>query len=60
MTLGELIRIEGLQESFELADAAGEVIFIGRADARTLFGLRGEVAARVAALPEARAFRVGL
>lgn len=43
---------------FELADAAGEVIFIGRADARTLFGLRGEVAARVAALPEARAFRV--
>ena len=53
---------------FELADAAGEVIFIGRADARTLFGLRGEVAARVAALrpvheavlPEVAWFQNGL
>jgi len=43
---------------FELADAAGEVIFIGRADARTLFGLRGEVGACAAAIPDARAFRV--
>jgi hypothetical protein len=43
---------------FELADAEGEVIFIGCADARTLFGLRGEVAAQVAALPQTRAFRV--
>jgi len=43
---------------FELADANGEVVFIGCADARTLFGLRGEVAARAAAAPEARAFRI--
>lgn len=28
---------------FELADATGQVVFIGKADARTLFGLRSEV-----------------
>jgi hypothetical protein len=53
-----LASLPGQLGVFELANAAGEVIFIGRADARTLFGLRGEVAARAAALPEARSFRV--
>jgi hypothetical protein len=53
-----LASLPGQLGVFEFANADGEVIFIGRADARTLFGLRGEVAARAAALPEARAFRV--
>jgi hypothetical protein len=53
-----LAALPGQLGVFELANAAGEVIHIGRADARTPFGLRGEVAARAAALPDARAFRV--
>ena len=36
---------------FEFADATGSVIFIGRADARSLFGLRSEVALRAAESP---------
>jgi hypothetical protein len=42
---------------FELADGDGEVIYIGCADARTLFGLRSEVAVRASEL-DAAAFRV--
>jgi len=42
---------------FELADATGRVIFIGRADARSLFGLRSEVSQRVSTIPEATTFR---
>ena len=53
-----LAALPGQLGVFELANATGEVIFIGRADARTLFGLRGEVAARAAAVPAARAFRI--
>ena len=42
---------------FELADASGRVIYIGRADARSLFGLRSEVARHARAIPAATAFR---
>ena len=34
---------------FQLADAAGEVIYIGAAGGKTLFGLRSEVTERAAA-----------
>lgn len=36
---------------FELADRDGEITYIGVADARSLFGLRGELAARVGTAP---------
>ena len=42
---------------FELADAAERVVYIGRADARSLFGLRGEITRCLADFPEARSFR---
>ena len=42
---------------YELADADHRVLFVGRADARSLFGLKGEIARDVRAVPEARAFR---
>ncbi|MCP5181520.1 MAG: hypothetical protein H6993_03725 [Pseudomonadales bacterium] len=42
---------------FELADAAGVVVFIGVADARSLFGLRGAVADALQAVPGAAGFR---
>jgi hypothetical protein len=43
---------------FELADAAGQVVYIGRADARSRFGLRSAVADALRACPEACAFRI--
>src|SRR5258705_4816485 len=42
---------------FEFGDATGRVIYIGRADARTLFGLRSEIGSRAASMPDARFFR---
>jgi hypothetical protein len=42
---------------FEFGDAAGRIIYIGRADARTLFGLRSEITARAKSIPDARVFR---
>jgi hypothetical protein len=42
---------------FELADGTGRVVYIGRADARSLFGLRSEVARQARAIPDATAFR---
>ena len=54
---GALEALPGQLGIFELADASGCVIFIGRADARSLFGLRSEVARHVRALPDATAFR---
>ena len=43
---------------FEFADASGNVIFIGRADARSLFGLRSEIAKHANAVAPARAYRL--
>jgi len=50
-------RLPGQLGVFELADASGRVIFIGRADARSLFGLRSEVARHAGAIAAARWFR---
>jgi len=52
-----LAALPGQLGVFELADAAGRVLYIGRADARSLFGLRGEIARWTAELPEAKSFR---
>ena len=53
-----LARLPGQLGVFEFADASGAVIFIGRADARSLFGLRSEVARHAASIEQARSFRV--
>ncbi len=55
---GTLAVLTGQLGVFEFADAAGEVIYIGRADARSLFGLRSEVARWAGAIEAARSFRV--
>ena len=51
-----LDRLPGQLGVVELADASGRVIFIGRADARSLFGLRSEVARHAGAIAAARSF----
>ena len=43
---------------FEFADAGGQVIYIGRADARSLFGLRSEIAKQARAIDAAAAYRL--
>lgn len=43
---------------FELADADGQTVYIGCADARSLFGLRSAVADALRQLPRVQAFRV--
>jgi hypothetical protein len=53
-----LAALPGQLGVFEFADASGDVIFIGRADARSLFGLRSEIAARAAEIAEARSLRL--
>ena len=53
-----LTQLPGQLGVFEFADASGAVIFIGRADARSLFGLRSEVARHASAIAAARSFRV--
>jgi len=53
-----LAALPGQLGVFEFADASGHVIYIGRADARSLFGLRSEVARHAEAVGEARSFRV--
>ena len=42
---------------FELADSAGEVVYVGYAGASSRFGLRSEVQAALASQANARAFR---
>ena len=53
-----LAQLPGHLGVFELADASGAVIFIGCADARSLFGLRSEVARNAGAIASARSFRL--
>jgi hypothetical protein len=53
-----LAALPGQLGVFEFADASGEVIFIGRADARSLFGLRSEIAKHAEAVADARAYRL--
>jgi hypothetical protein len=52
-----LAALPGQLGVFEFGDANGRVIYIGRADARTLFGLRGESASRAESMSDARVFR---
>jgi len=57
----ELASIDGLPGHmgvFELADAQGQVIYIGFAGGRSRFGLRGEIAAATARMPNACGFRL--
>lgn len=42
-----LSRVKGQLGVYELADVGGVTQYIGRADARTLFGLRGELEAYI-------------
>lgn len=46
--IAEAETLPGQLGVFELSDAAGEVIYIGAAGGRTLFGLRSEVSAKAA------------
>lgn len=57
-TRDEAGRLPGQLGVFELADATGNVLFIGVADARSLFGLRSAVADAFAAVAGAVQFRV--
>ena len=52
-----LAALPGQLGVFEFANRDGRVIFIGRADARTLFGLRSEIALRTKSIPAADLFR---
>lgn len=50
-------RLPGATGVFELAAADGHVLYVGFAGGKSRFGLRGEIAARMARLPEACMFR---
>jgi len=56
--LSEMDALGGHLGVFQLADEAGEMLYIGCADARCLFGLRGAVADATATVAEAVSFRV--
>lgn len=59
LTAGEVRALTGQLGVYELADAAGTVVFIGMAGGRSLFGLRGEVEKALASPPAgASQFRV--
>jgi len=52
-----LAALPGQLGVFEFGDASARVIYIGCADARTLFGLRSEIGTRARSFPDARFFR---
>lgn len=43
LNAGAIALIAGHLGVYQLADAAGEIVYIGVADARSLFGLKGEL-----------------
>ena len=49
-----LKRVSGQLGVFELGNKAGEVVYIGVADARSLFGLHGELAAKIGSVENFR------
>mgnify|MGYP001812778550 CR=1 FL=1 len=51
-------RVHGEMGVYQLADGAGDVIFIGYAGGRSPFGLRGEIAAYEKYAPDAVSVRV--
>lgn len=54
----EAAALPGHMGVYELADAAGRVVFIGCAGGRSRFGLRGEVCDALARIEGASRFRV--
>ena len=50
--------LKGQMGVFQLANAAEEIIFIGYAGGRSLYGLQGEVRDQLAEQPDAVKFRV--
>lgn len=52
-----LLALPGQLGVFQLADADGRLLFIGRADGRSTFGLRGVVADATEKVSEATQFR---
>jgi len=59
LTEAEAKRLSGNLGVYQLADAAGEIVYIGVAGGLSLFGLRGEVLAKAAAPPSgASQFRI--
>lgn len=56
--LGGLADLPGHMGVFELSDRAGAVLFVGVAGGRSRFGLRGEIQAATARLPEAAGYRL--
>ena len=57
LTVDAVHRLPGHMGVFELASSGGEILFIGFAGGRSMFGLRGEVLAGLPAT-EATRFRV--
>lgn len=59
LTTNEARRLSGNLGVYELANEAGEVVYIGAATGRSLYGLRGEVTAKAEFPPAAATqFRV--
>lgn len=56
--LDDIDSLSGQLGVFQLANDTGNVLLIGYAGGRSRFGLRGEVAAAAAEVPEATRFRV--
>jgi len=55
---GALDALSGQLGVFEFGNAAGEIVYIGCADARSRFGLRSAAAEALLRCPSARAYRV--
>jgi hypothetical protein len=53
----DVVQVPGQLGVFQLADAAGEVLFVGVADARSRFGLRSAIQDAFMRIPAAVSFR---
>ena len=51
-------KLKGHMGVFQLADAQGELIYMGFAGGKSIYGLRGEVAAASAQFDEAASYRI--
>lgn len=54
----EVARLQGQTGVYELGDSDGNILFIGMAGGRSLFGLRGELEKHLGAPGDATRFRV--
>ena len=55
----DVVAQEGNLGVYQLADAAQQILFIGYAGGKSLFGLKGEILAAFQAHPTARSGRAG-